>query len=294
MATKLFLIFGRFQPPTIGHERLFNTALQRAKVDRADVAVFVSQTEDNKNPIPYAEKVRVIRKSVSGIIIGPKTVRTPAEALTWALERGYKDIRLLVGEDRFEGFDKMVGSWQKAEDPKKRAVVRVEPLERKGSMDASVVSGTVAKRYARLGDEQSLKSILISGAQDAATVKHFIALIQQKLGKLKEMVMPKNRSEEDLDAQVNRVVERLLADSSWRSNDIVVTSSEPPTIVPDNDGPIHRNKRVPEDTEDNKSILVLYPDRRVKYDMINKAKERGEEELPPHIQLQQTPQMRAK
>lgn len=289
MATKVFLIFGRFQPPTIGHERLFNTALQRAKVDRADVAVFVSQTEDNKNPIPYAEKVRVIRKSVSGIIIGPKTARTPAEALTWALERGYKDIRLLVGEDRFEGFDKMVGSWQKTEDPKKRAVVRVEPLERKGSMDASVVSGTVARRYARLGDEQSLKSILISGAQDAATVKHFIALTQQKLGKLKEMVMPKNRSEEDLDAQVNRVVERLLADSSWRSNE--AASTEPQAEVSDNDGIFDPDGRVPEDTEDNKSILVLYPGRRVKYDMINKVKEREGKELPQHIQL---PRMRAK
>ena len=96
MATKVFIIFGRFQPPTIGHERLFNTALQRANVDSADVAVFVSQTEDNKNPIPYAEKVKVIRKSVPRIIIGPKTVRTPAEALTWAFDRGYQDIRLLV------------------------------------------------------------------------------------------------------------------------------------------------------------------------------------------------------
>lgn len=289
MATKVFIIFGRFQPPTIGHERLFNTALQRAKADSADVAVFVSQTEDNKNPIPYAEKVKVIRKSVPNIIIGPKTARTPAEALTWALERGYQDIRLLVGDDRLDGFEKMAGSWQKAEDPKKRAVVRVEALPRTGSMDASKVSGTVARRYAQVGDDKRLKNILISGAQDATTVKHFIALIQRRLGKLKEMVMPKNPVQEDNDAQVNRVIERLLADSSWRSDD--TTSPELQTIVPDNHGVFDPKGRVPEDTEDNKSILVLYPGRRVKYDMINKVKERRGEEVPMHIQL---PRMRAK
>lgn len=289
MATKVFIIFGRFQPPTIGHERLFNTALQRAKADSADVAVFVSQTEDNKNPIPYAEKVKVIRKSVPNIIIGPKTARTPAEALTWALERGYQDIRLLVGDDRLDGFEKMAGSWQKAEDPKKRAVVRVEALPRTGSMDASKVSGTVARRYAQVGDDKRLKNILISGAQDATTVKHFIALIQRRLGKLKEMVMPKNPVQEDNDAQVNRVMERLLADSSWLSDD--TTSPELQTIVPDNHGVFDPKGRVPEDTEDNKSILVLYPGRRVKYDMINKVKERRGEEVPMHIQL---PRMRAK
>ena len=293
MATKVFIIFGRFQPPTIGHERLFNTALQRANVDSADVAVFVSQTEDNKNPIPYAEKVKVIRKSVPRIIIGPKTVRTPAEALTWAFERGYQDIRLLVGDDRLSGFEKMAGSWQKAEDPKKRAVVRVEALPRTGSMAASKVSGTVARRYAQVGDVKRLKNILISGAQDDTTVKHFITLIQRRLGKLKEMVMPKNSLREDNDAQVNRVMERLLADSSWLSDDTTSPEldTELPTIVPDNHGVFDPDGRVPEDTEDNKSILVLYPGRRVKYDMINKVKERWGEELPTHIQL---PRMRAK
>lgn len=288
MATKVFLIFGRFQPPTIGHELLFNTALRRAKSDRADVAVFVSQTEDTKNPIPYAEKVKVIRKSVPGMIIGPTSARTPAEALTWAFEHRYQDITLLVGDDRLEGFEKMAGSWQKVKDPKKRAVVRVEGLPRTGSMDASKVSGTVARRYAQLGDVKHLKDILISGARDATTVKLFIALIQRSLGKLKEMVMPKKQLQEDDDAMVNRVMERLLADSSW------MFDNTPQSIVPDNDGVMDPTERVPEDTEDNNSILVLYPGRRVKYDMINKVKERRGEEVPTHIQLQRVPQMRAK
>lgn len=265
------------------------------------MVVFASQTEDRKNPIPYADKVAVIKKSVPALTIGPTSVRTPAEALTWAFDNGYRDITLLVGEDREEGFDKMVGSWQKAEDPKQRAVVRVEVLPRQGNMDASKVSGTAARQLAQQGDTKNLKKILISGAQDAATIRRFVNLIQARLGKLKELIMPKKTRKlqedtaldvETIDPQVARVVERLISDSSWLSEDI---PTEVPTIEPDNAGSLDPEERVPEDTPKNKSVVVMYPDRRLKYDTLNKAKEQqGDDTQPHHIKLQRAPQMRTK
>ena len=62
----IFLIFGRFQPPTIGHELLFKNALSRARREQSDTAVFVSHTQDRKNPLSYEDKVSVIRKSEIG------------------------------------------------------------------------------------------------------------------------------------------------------------------------------------------------------------------------------------
>lgn len=260
----IFLIFGRFQPPTIGHELLFKNALSRARREQSDTAVFVSHTQDRKNPLSYEDKVSVIRKSVPGLIIGPASVRTPAEALTWALDKGYRTITLLVGEDRETGFEKMAGSWQKAEDPKQRAVVRVEALPRTGAMDASKVSGTTARRYAQQGNLAQLKKILISGAQQDSVAKHFMKVIQDRLGSLKEMSMSKKRklTEAD-DAQVSRVVSTLVNDSSWLRQD-----SEPYVTIdePDNDGEIDPNERVPEDVEGNKSIVVIHPKRKLKYD----------------------------
>jgi nicotinic acid mononucleotide adenylyltransferase len=301
MAVPLYLIFGRFNPPTIGHEMLFRTAMSHAQQHGGKVVVFVSQTEDRKNPIPYQEKVAVIKKSIPQLTIGPKSVRTPSEALTWAFDNGYRDITLLVGEDREEGFSKMVGVWQKDADPKQLAVVRMKALPRKGNMDASKVSGTVARRLAQQGDTKNLKKILISGAQDAPTIRRFVSLIQARLGKLKEMIMPKKTRKlqedtgldvETIDPQVARVVERLISNSSWLSED---TPAEVPTSEPDNVGILDYKERVPEDKPKNKSVVVMYPDRRLKYDMINKAKkEQGDNTQPHHFRLQRTPQMHTK
>jgi nicotinic acid mononucleotide adenylyltransferase len=275
MAKAIFLIFGRFQPPTIGHELLFKNALTRARRDNADVAVFVSHTQDRKNPLSYDDKVSVIRRSVPGLIMGPASVRTPAEALTWALDKGYRTITLLVGEDREAGFEKMAGSWQKAEDPKQRALVRVEALPRTGSMDASKVSGTVARRYAQQGDLTNLKKILISGAQQDAVAKRFMKVIQDRLGPLKEMYMGrKRRLTESDEAQVSRVVSTLVNDSSWLRTDDTpyVTIDEP-----DNDGDIDPNERVPEDTDTNKSVVVIHPRRHLKFDTKVKVQKAEEE-----------------
>lgn len=279
----IFLIFGRFQPPTIGHELLFKSALTRARREQADTAVFVSHTQDRKNPLSYEDKVTAIKRSVSGLIIGPPSARTPAEALTWALDKGYRTITLLVGEDREAGFEKMAGLWQKAEDPKQRAVVRVEALPREGSMDASKVSGTVARRYAQKGDLANLKKILISGAQQDKIAKHFMQVIQDRLGSLKEMSMSKKRKLTEADeAQVSRVVGTLVNDSSWlRGEDTpFITIDEP-----DNNGGGDPDERVPEDTDDNKSVVVMYPTRHLKYDLKAKAQklEDAEAQKKKHI-----------
>lgn len=284
MKKPLFLIFGRFQPPTIGHELMFKTALQTAQKVGGVVVVFVSHTEDNKNPLSYSDKVAAIKNSVPSVVIGPAYVRTPAEALTWAFDRGYQDITILVGEDREEGFEKLVGSWQKSEDPKQHAKVRVMSLPRQGSMDASKVSGTVARRYARLGDLKNFAKILISGAQDTSTARRFMNTIQGRLGKLTESHMKKSQKKtamyEDIDPQVQRVVESMLLDSSYLNEDnwlpepaAMTKKPDMPTTIPDNSGDLDPDERVPEDTPDNKSVLVLYPDRRLKYDTITKAKE---------------------
>lgn len=265
MKSSVFLIFGRFQPPTIGHERLFTTAKEMARREQADVAVFVSHTQDKKNPLSYKDKVAAIRNSVRGLIIGPDDVRTPPQALTWAFDKGYRTITMLVGDDREEGFEKLAGSWQKHEDPKQTATVKVASLPRTGSMDASKVSGTVARRYAQQGDLDNFKKILISGAQSNAIAKRFMQTIQQQMGTLQEVV----------------IMHPQKSQAGYAKDD---SADSPDTSVPpENDTKtLDPKKRVPEDTEDNKSIVIIHPSRRLKFDAKEKAKQlSGEEEALP-------------
>jgi len=275
ISKRIYIIFGRFQPPTIGHEVLFKTAVRRAQTEQAKVALFVSQTQDRKNPLSYSDRVAVIQNSVPGLLIGPKTARTPAEALTWAFGKGYRDLILLVGDDRTEGFSRMAKSWQNAEDPEKETTVKVQDLPRTGAMDASKVSGTVARKYAQQGNLDKFKEILISGAKNNRTAQRFMRIIQDQLGRLKEMFMTKKQplTEADEDA-INRVVRELMTDSSWyRTDEVPAISVE----EPDNRGDIDSNSRVPEDTSDNMSVIVIHPARRLKFDAKAKAQRRQEE-----------------
>ena len=51
--------FGRFNPPTIGHELLINKVSKVASRNRADAFIFPSGSQDaKKNPLDYAEKIK--------------------------------------------------------------------------------------------------------------------------------------------------------------------------------------------------------------------------------------------
>ena len=61
-ATKeVTFVFGRFNPPTTGHEKLFDTL---KKVSKGGVyRIYASKSVDKqKNPLPFKEKIKFIKK----------------------------------------------------------------------------------------------------------------------------------------------------------------------------------------------------------------------------------------
>ena len=54
-------VFGRFNPPTIGHEKLFD---QTKKLARSGTyRIYASKSVDpKKNPLPFKDKVKFLRK----------------------------------------------------------------------------------------------------------------------------------------------------------------------------------------------------------------------------------------
>lgn len=169
MATprRAILIFGRFQPPTKGHERLFNAASTQAERTNATVYVFPSLTQDARNPLSYRQKVQLLTpalRSMSRVKVGPKTVTNPAVALTWAKEQGITDVLMYVGDDRLDSFRRLARSWSQAEDPKGTLTVKISSMPRTGAWDASKISGTAARSAARANDFKGFQAIVISRA----------------------------------------------------------------------------------------------------------------------------------
>lgn len=180
------MTFGRFNPPTKGHEKLFKTIIALAAKEEASPVVFASSSQDKlKNPLSHTEKTALIRSVMPSLTIGPASAKTILQALDWLSSQGVTMAHVYVGEDRINEFKKLTASWEKFNEKTSKMQVDVKGLPRTGAMDAKLVSGTAARKHALAGDLTQLKQVLISGLTDAV-VKKIADLIQSRLKTLKE------------------------------------------------------------------------------------------------------------
>ena len=102
-----YLVFGRMNPPTIGHGKLLDKLA--AVAGRAPYRVYLSQSNDkNNNPLTYSEKVKFARKMFprhARSIIVDKKVITPFHALSAMYSAGFKKVVLVAGSDRVKEYD---------------------------------------------------------------------------------------------------------------------------------------------------------------------------------------------
>lgn len=105
--------FGRFNPPTIGHQKMLQKILDVANEERGDPYIFVSHTQDKKkNPLSYDQKIDYMKQmfpEMEEFKLPETEVKTPYVAATYLQEYGYKKLIMVVGSDRVEGFTKMLG-----------------------------------------------------------------------------------------------------------------------------------------------------------------------------------------
>ena len=93
---QVFFTFGRMNPPTVGHEKLLDKLAQSSR--GSSYRVYLSQSQDNKkNPLQYAEKVKIARKMFprhARSIKKKKKVKTIFEALTTIYNEGFAIITI--------------------------------------------------------------------------------------------------------------------------------------------------------------------------------------------------------
>ena len=105
----LTLAFGRFNPPTAGHEKLIQAA-DKASAG-GDMKIYPSRTQDNKkNPIDPDMKISYMRKmfpTYKDNIINDPQMRSIFDVLVAASEEGYKSVNIVVGSDRLGEFESL-------------------------------------------------------------------------------------------------------------------------------------------------------------------------------------------
>ena len=166
--------FGRFNPPTIGHEKLMDKTKQVA--GSSPYIVFPSQSQNQKkDPLPFALKVAYMRKMFpkhSKNIMADKSIINVFDVVVKLYNEKYTDVTMVAGSDRVKEFDTLLQKYNGVEGKrhgyyKFNTINVVSAGER--DPDAEGVTGMSASKMrasASLGDLESFKLGLPKGFKD--------------------------------------------------------------------------------------------------------------------------------
>ena len=111
----LTVAFGRFNPPTIGHQQLMDTAAAASQADGGDYLIYPSRSQDKKkNPLDPDTKISYMRQMFpthSERIVNDAANKTIFDVLKKAHNDGYTNVRIVGGSDRVKEFEKLSNNY---------------------------------------------------------------------------------------------------------------------------------------------------------------------------------------
>jgi len=170
--------FGRFNPPTNGHEKLLDKV---AAVARGGVyQIYPSHSADpKKNPLSFDEKVKFMRKMFpkhARNIIADKTAKTAINVLTKLYKDGYNKVTMVVGSDRVTEFETLLNKYNGVEGRHgkydfKNGIQIVSAGERDpDSEDVSGMSASKLRAAASANDFSTFSKGMPTGYKDAQSL----------------------------------------------------------------------------------------------------------------------------
>ena len=173
--------FGRMNPPTVGHGKLIDKVLSIAKSSGIKPIIYPSKTEDdNKNPLPFRMKVKVLKDVYGSIVDTDRGVKTPFDALDQLNDKNVSNVTFVVGSDRVKEFKKNMRSHIKKNLSNIKNFSVISAGER--DPDASGVSGMSGSKmrsFVQKNDFVNFKKGLITKSSKLA--KTVFTLLQKKI-----------------------------------------------------------------------------------------------------------------
>ena len=104
--------FGRFNPPTVGHEKLFD---KLKSVSSGSYRVYGSKSQDpKKNPLNFKQKVKFLRKMFpkhARSIMADGDVRHVMDIAVKLYDQGYTAVNMVAGSDRVKEFEVLLNKY---------------------------------------------------------------------------------------------------------------------------------------------------------------------------------------
>jgi nicotinic acid mononucleotide adenylyltransferase len=190
--------FGRFNPPTSGHQKLIKTIVNMAVPLGADPLIYSSQSQDpKKNPLDFKTKMFYLKKffGASGQktkIVPGRGIRNVFDVLNDLYKKGYTHIQMVVGDDRIAEFNKLLNQYNGVKA--RHGFYEFERIRvvSAGSRDpdqdgAAGMSASKARKFAADGDEQAFLDAMPFMAKDQDKKKLY-QILRAKMG-IREGIM---------------------------------------------------------------------------------------------------------
>ena len=155
--SKLVFAYGRFNPPTIGHDKLMREVISQARKNGANHIVYASaSTDKRKNPLDQATKIKFMKKMFpqNKIIGAGGTQRTFMEVLKF-YDKMYGEIIMIAGSDRINEFQKLADKYN-GKDYNYKSVKVVSSGDR--DPDAEGVAGMSASKMREMAKNNDFKT----------------------------------------------------------------------------------------------------------------------------------------
>ena len=231
MSTAVFA-FGRFNPPTIGHEKLINAVIATNQREDGTAYIYGSHSQDSrKNPLSHSEKMGYLQKMFPRI---KKSIQTKAKErnvlqIAHTLNEKYDKLILVVGSDRVDDFTSLLNSYNGIKSKhgfyEYKEIKVYSAGERDPDADgASGMSASKMRSAATKGDFESF----ISGASSELTIKEKRNLMNDvrkglKLDSLREAMKRRRGYEKPVIVEHKDNIE--TKELSWQGYDTVNLST---------------------------------------------------------------------
>ena len=186
-ATAVFA-FGRFNPPTIGHQKLIELVQAQAKKVNGKGFIFLSHSQNAKrDPLSFDQKLAYLQTLINDpdLEIGHSEANTVIKALQVIQAQGRTRVIMVAGSDRVMEFDKLLKQYNGKPDQKGNELYNFDFVDvisaGERDPDAEGVSGasaSKAREFAQNDDFANFSKIVMGGTKS----KTIYQMIQNAMG----------------------------------------------------------------------------------------------------------------
>ena len=183
--------FGRFNPPTVAHQKLIKQVQDLATKLNGRPFIFLSHTQNNAtDPLSFQEKLDYI-EGVYGkdkVVFGDAGVKTIVQVLQKLQDEGRTKVVMVAGSDRVQNFTKLLDQYNNKPDKSGNILYNFDSISvvSAGQRDPdaegmSGVSASKAREYAQADDFENFSKIVMGGKVSAKLFMKIKSKMGQKV-----------------------------------------------------------------------------------------------------------------